>query len=579
MHKMFTLDDLYNFYLNQNKSCVFDSKESNSTIIVQVPETMNFSDEYDPQFNLLKTHLMSCHLLENLNKSSISEEVMNQAIPSFYNRPILGYIQKIEDESGNISYDFAGHEMIIGKDGDIEYEEIPVGVIPESCNPQLVYHKEYDKTYLEVDGLIYEDYTHAAEILKEKGECSVSIEISVDSLSFNAKTKIMNIEKFHFLGVTILGVTRDDSHRKIDPGMAHSNITLADFDKKNNSFFDDNLINSIADAVVLRLSNKAEFSVKNLEEGGNDLGKFEELLNKYEKTVEDITFEYENLSDEELEEAFKNAFESDQSEEDNPEGDAPSEDDETPKEPESEEEFADDDPVEPTEDETTTEDGDEHQSVSAIEDEESGASKKFSKVFEISHEDVRTALYALLQPYERDDNEWYWITAVYDDHFIYEGWGADKIFDQKYAKNGDDILFTGERVHLNRELLTDSELAELNNLRSNYSIIESELNEYKSKELHSAREEVLASEEYSVLKNDKDFKELKENMDTYSVEDLTNKADLIYAKYMKSHSTFSSNKNNSGTKVVFMTTSESDEEDKKKLPYGGLFKNFKHKNN
>jgi len=53
---------------------------------------MTFSDEYDPQFNLLKTHLMSCHLLENLNKSSISEESMKQAIPSFYNRPILGYI-------------------------------------------------------------------------------------------------------------------------------------------------------------------------------------------------------------------------------------------------------------------------------------------------------------------------------------------------------------------------------------------------------------------------------------------------------------------------------------------------------
>lgn len=36
--------------------------------------------------------------------------------------------------------------------------------------------------------------------------------------------------------------------------------------------------------------------------------RFEELLNQYGKTVDDITFEYEGLSDEELEKAFKTAF-------------------------------------------------------------------------------------------------------------------------------------------------------------------------------------------------------------------------------------------------------------------------------
>ena len=92
LHKMFTLDDLYNFYNSQNKTCVFNSKESNSTIVVQIPEIINFSDDYDPTYNLLPVHLMSCHLLENRNRSSISRKVMNEAIPSFSNRPILGYI-------------------------------------------------------------------------------------------------------------------------------------------------------------------------------------------------------------------------------------------------------------------------------------------------------------------------------------------------------------------------------------------------------------------------------------------------------------------------------------------------------
>ena len=39
------------------------------------------------------------------------------------------------------------------------------------------------------------------------------------------------------------------------------------------------------------------------------MNKFEELLAKYGKTADEVTFEYENLSDEELEVAFKEAFE------------------------------------------------------------------------------------------------------------------------------------------------------------------------------------------------------------------------------------------------------------------------------
>lgn len=194
LHKMFTLDDLYNFYNSQNKTCIFNSKESNSTIIVQIPEIINFSDDYDPRYNLLPVHLMSCHLLENRNKSSISRKAMNEAIPSFSNRPILGYIQKIDDGDGNYHYDFAGHEMEFDENGNIEYKEKVVGIIPESCNPKIVHNDEHDKDYLEIDGIIFEDYTHAAEILRDKGKCDVSIEIAVDALSFDAKTKIMNID-------------------------------------------------------------------------------------------------------------------------------------------------------------------------------------------------------------------------------------------------------------------------------------------------------------------------------------------------------------------------------------------------
>ena len=47
---------------------------------------------------------------------------------------------------------------------------------------------------------------------------------------------------------------------------------------------------------------------ENLQKGGETVSKFEELLQKYGKTAEDITFEHENMSDEELEAAFEAAF-------------------------------------------------------------------------------------------------------------------------------------------------------------------------------------------------------------------------------------------------------------------------------
>ena len=128
-------------------------------------------------------------------------------------------------------------------------------------------------------------------------------------------------------------------------------------------------------------------------------------------------------------------------------------------------------------------------------------------------------------------------------------------------------------------VVTPDEEAEVDRIRSNYSAIESELNSYKEKELHSQREAILASEDYSVMADYEEFNNLKSNMDNYSVDDLTKEADLIYAKYMKSnYSNFaaaSKDQQKPKHSVVFMTSGENKEEER--LPYGGLFKNFKGK--
>lgn len=159
---------------------------------------------------------------------------------------------------------------------------------------------------------------------------------------------------------------------------------------------------------------------------------------------------------------------------------------------------------------------------------------KFSKIFEISHEDIRHALYDLLQIYENQDNDIYYISKVYDDYFIYEGWfNASNIYKQGYSKDGDNVSFEGERVHMNIEYLTDSELANINEMRSNYSVISEKLAKY---EAEPEKISILENECYNAIVDQDDFKALKAQDGHFelSVEQVKEKADAILLNYAKS---------------------------------------------
>ena len=225
--KLLSLDDLYRFYALQNKDLTFESSDSN--IIVHLDESFSFEKTENEFYSYGNFKL--CHTKENRNGTSISEQVMLDAVPTAYNMPILAYIY---DNEKTKEKEFRGHELYIDEEnGEVIYEESPVGVIPESADLKLEYDKENDKTYLIGTGILWNNYSCATDVIKRMGgTCKVSIEISVDKLSYDAKSKTLVIEKFHFLGVTLLGKTEDGN--EILEGMEGSNITLSDF---SNSIF------------------------------------------------------------------------------------------------------------------------------------------------------------------------------------------------------------------------------------------------------------------------------------------------------------------------------------------------------
>ena len=114
--QILTLDNLYQFFVAQNKNVNFSSKETNSPIVVTTNGFFETNETEMP--GMLKLELKVCHTETNRNGSHISQENMEKAMPTLKYRPILAYIHELEDGTK----DFFAHNMEIveGEDGESE---------------------------------------------------------------------------------------------------------------------------------------------------------------------------------------------------------------------------------------------------------------------------------------------------------------------------------------------------------------------------------------------------------------------------------------------------------------------------
>ena len=548
--KYFTIEDLIRF-CEQKKMYNFSSKESGKPIVIQAVQDFSSADVEETADNKLYAKVRVCHTLLNRNGSYISEDSMKAAMPSLKYSPLLANIHQLDDGT----WDFHSHDYHIEKDEDgnenVIYDEKQVGTFTAD-EPYLEYDKDMDKTYVVARVAIPESYTRCADIIREKNGTKVSCELIIYECSYNAKEKYLQLDNFEFAGCTCLGSEKDGT--PIGEGMLGSKITLEDFSEENNSLIKFNEKMVELQARLEKLETACFDNKKNnSKEGGNkNLNKFEELCQKYEKTVDDITFDYENMSDDELIEAFAKAFDEADSTDDGSEGaDTPSGSETTT----DGNEEGENNPTEQNPDESEKGDTTEDETPFIDDDEpKKKANNALTRTFEISHDDIRYALYNLLSSYEDADNEWYYITGVYDSYFVYESWDGGKIYGQKYTKDNDNVALDGERYSLHKTYLTDSEYAEIESMRSNYAELKAFKENVEKNELHSKKESLLVDEKYSVLSDNEAFMELKKNMDNYSLDDLETKTKVIFADYVSSVGNFSlnsSNKNKSHSMQLF----------------------------
>lgn len=574
--KLLTIDDLYSFYLEQNKTCKFSSEESGYQLSVQVPAYFEVSDEEDDTLLFCTVKLM--HSGENRNHSNVTDEALTKAAKGLAYKPILAnFMEYTDEETGETLKDFTSHDMVINDDGTATYLEKQVGCFTAD-EPYFEIEEETGHNFLYGICAIPREYTDTCSIIERKNGTKISVELAVNSMEFDASKKVLNLTDVVILGATLLG--KDPKTLKdVGEGMKNARLDIADFSTKNNSIFADYKNQMIELQERLEKLETACFNKdqnngqnNNAEEGGNnkDMDKFNELLSKYGKTAEDIDFEYEGLTDEELEAKFEEVFG-----EKKPEEDDNSDDNGSDGEPSDEGEGSSD-----TEDDTDTGVKEDNACGGG-----SGSTKKKKKnaeepvedmvrTFTVSHEDIRYALYNLLDTVSMDDNDWYCITSVFDDYFVYESWNGGKIFGQKYTKENDNVAFDGDRYELFREYITADEKAQLDDMRSNYSSIVEELNTYKSAEIYADKMTVFEDEAYADYLETDEFKALmsEDSVNKYSKEELSEKADATLGKIVKKNKTFSFAGETSQKKHVNRVAfnAEKETEDTYK-PYGDLF--------
>ena len=96
-------------------------------------------EEQDTRF--MKCVIKVLHLGQNFNGSYFSKEVVENAMDSIKNTPILAFLE--ENSKGEL--DVSDHRVAWSKDDDgnwiSNYKGQAIGVIPENCNPRFEKHQ------------------------------------------------------------------------------------------------------------------------------------------------------------------------------------------------------------------------------------------------------------------------------------------------------------------------------------------------------------------------------------------------------------------------------------------------------
>lgn len=464
--------------------------------------------EVDESFDsekFIKMRLRVCHDGVNPNKSNFIVSDMENAKDSIKNIPILANVIFDEDEQPQ----FGGHDMTLepNKIKEGEYKVI-FQETPIGLVPENCNHeiKEFNgKNYVFVDAYIWREYSNYAEDIIERDE---NIKLSMEII-IDGYTFNAKDKVFNITDYRYQGITF--LNKDSGTGMENALGTTGTFEEYTKQKFI-LMMEELKDT----LSN---YNIDKTEKGGSNVDeKIIALLSEYKVTSEELPFNIEEMQFEEIEEKLKELYSTNDLDSENDDNNEP---------------------------------------------------EKFIKSFELSHSEIRYALYQLLSPVEDEDNEWYFIDQVYDDRFEYENWEGTKIYRQGYKKEEDVVSFVGERIELFQYRLTKEEKEAIDIMRNNYSALEEEviaLREYQAIKFAEERkesEETIFSQFDDKLQGIPEYEELKTNASSFELEDLKKECYVILG--IQSANNFSKPKEKNKNDKVKLDFSKKIEENHSKV--------------
>lgn len=385
-------------------------------------------NEYETSdFRFIDVCIDVMHTGANLNKTSFTKDVINKAVPTIANMPILGYVvNELDDEDK----DFKGHEhelRITDTDVKYLYAGQAYGVIPESCNPRWVIKDDgtgTEREYLRVDGLIWTKFGDPVDIFTRDVTKNHSVELT--DMAYEAKRDdgITPVSSFKFDGCCILSTTDP----KIQPAMTGSCVTA--------NFSVDDITSQIRERLYEYQSLQQNYSAKNENPSDEEKGDIPPM-NENEKNPA-VT---ENA-------VAEGAVENSEVETTTAENAAT----ETESEAVSTENAASEESAENVTTETPAE------NAAPVEEGEPAASSEFTLTANQLRDEVYNALLEIQVP-SRWDPECmipkYWLTDIQGNEVIVTDSGTYQLMGIPYSMNGDNVVLEYENIKRKKVIYED----------------------------------------------------------------------------------------------------------------------------
>lgn len=385
-------------------------------------------NEYETSdFRFIDVCIDVMHTGANLNKTSFTKDVINKAVPTIANMPILGYVvNELDDEDK----DFKGHEhelRITDTDVKYLYAGQAYGVIPESCNPRWIIKDDgtgTEREYLRVDGLIWTKFGDPVDIFTRDVTKNHSVELTDMICEAKRDDGITPVSSFKFDGCCILSTTDP----KIQPAMTGSCVTA--------NFSVDDITSQIRERLYEYQSLQQNYSAKNENPSDEEKGDIPPM-NENEKNPA-VT---ENA-------VAEGAVE-------NPEVEATTAENaatETESEAAATENAASKEGAENATTETPAE------NAAPVEEGEPAVSSEFTLTANQLRDEVYNALLEIQVP-SRWDPECmipkYWLTDIQDNEVIVTDSGTYQLMGIPYSMNGDNVVLEYENIKRKKVIYED----------------------------------------------------------------------------------------------------------------------------